>query len=211
MQPETTIFYDVDTQRDFLLPGGRLYVKGAEKIIPALAEVTKLARENEIRIVCSVDRHFPNDPELKRNGGKYDDHCMDGSVGQRKIDETAPLNPLFIPNHPLSAQEIERILNHQGEIVFEKQEFDVFSGNRHARTILRMMLQPFRDIVVYGVYTEVCVAHAVEGLAGLGPKLSIVTDAIADIGRDADEVRARWKRSGIQFVTVALLKEMLPS
>ena len=211
MQPESTIFYDVDTQRDFLLPGGALYVAGANRIIPALAAVTTIARENDIRIVCSVDRHFPDDPELKRNGGKYDDHCMDGSEGQKKIAETEPLHPLYIPNHPLSSKEIETALGHQGEIVFEKQEFDVFIGNRHARTILRMLLEPFRDVVIYGVYTEVCIAHAVEGLTQLGPKLTIVSDAIADIGDDADSIRHKWSDAGIEFATVAEIKELIPA
>lgn len=211
MQPESTIFYDVDTQRDFLLPGGALYVSGAERIIPALAALTTMARDNSIRIVCSVDRHFPNDPELKRNGGKHDDHCMDGSEGQKKIAETEPLHPLYIPNHPLSPKEIETALSHQGEIVFEKQEFDVFIGNRHARAILRMLLEPFRDVVLYGVYTEICVAHAVEGLTQLGPKLTIVSDAIADIGDDADAIRHKWRHAGIEFATVAELKELIPA
>lgn len=211
MQPESTIFYDVDTQRDFLLPGGALYVAGADRIIPALAALTTMARDNHIRIVCSVDRHFPDDPELKRNGGKYDDHCMDGSEGQRKIAETEPLHPLYIPNHPLSSKEIQTALSHQGEIVFEKQEFDVFIGNRHARTILRMLLEPFRDVVIYGVYTEVCVAHAVEGLTQLGPKLTIISDAIADIGDDAGSLRHRWKHAGIEFATVAELKGLIPA
>jgi nicotinamidase/pyrazinamidase len=210
MHPETTIFFDVDTQRDFLLPGGALYVGGAERIIPALAEVTKIARANNIRIVCSVDRHFPGDPELKRNGGKYDDHCMDGTEGQKKIEETAPLNPLYIPNHPLSPQEIETALNHKGEVIFEKQEFDVFIGNRHAHAILRMLLKPFSDIVIYGVYTEVCVARAIEGLIRIGPKLSVVVDATADIGVNGDELRAKWKDSGVEFLTVDKLKELMP-
>jgi nicotinamidase/pyrazinamidase len=209
MEPATTIFYDVDTQRDFILPGGKLYVPGTERIVPALAELTQLARDQEIRIVCSVDRHFPGDRELKRNGGQYDDHCMDGTEGQKKIDETAPRNPLFIPNQPLSETEIHGALAHQGEIVFEKQDFDVFVGNQHARTILRLLLQPYRDIVIYGVFTEVCVDHAVGGLQGLGPMLHIVSDAIADIGPDADEVRRKWQRAGIEMITLAELKERL--
>jgi nicotinamidase/pyrazinamidase len=209
MKPETTIFYDVDTQRDFILPGGALYVPGTEKIIPALAELTHLARTRKIRIVCSVDRHFPDDRELKRNGGDYADHCMDGTDGQRKIDETAPLDPLYIPNHPLSSEEIQTALTHNGEIIFEKQEFDVFIGNAHARAILRMLLKPYSDIVIYGVFTEVCVAQAVNGLVEFGPRLHIVSDAIADIGKDADRIRAQWKASGIDFVTVAQLKTMV--
>jgi nicotinamidase/pyrazinamidase len=209
MQPETTIFYDVDTQRDFLMPGGALFVPGAERIIPALATLTRIARGNHIRIVCSVDRHFPGDPELERNGGRYPDHCMDGTDGQKKMSETEPLNPLFIPNHPLSTREIETALNHKGELIFEKQEFDVFIGNRHARAILRMMLEPYRDIVIYGVYTEICVAHAVEGLTHLGPKLSIVSDAIADVV-DGRPVRDTWQQAGISLLTVAEVKDLIP-
>jgi len=211
MEPETTIFYDVDTQRDFLHPGGALYVEGAHAIIPALAEMTNIARHHHIRIVCSVDRHYPEDPELKRNGGQHDDHCMDMTTGQKKIPETEPLDPLNIPNHPLSPAEIQSALNHKGEIIFEKQEFDVFMGNRHARTVLRMLLEPYRDVVVYGVYTEICVARAVEGLAKLGPRITIVTDAIADIGADATSIRQRWEQAGIQLATVAEIKKMLPT
>jgi nicotinamidase/pyrazinamidase len=207
MKPETTLFYDVDTQRDFILPGGKLYVPGTEAIIPELAEVTGLARANGIRIVCSVDRHFPGDSELKRNGGNYDDHCMDGTEGQKKIDETAPRDPLYIPNRELSKAELEAAIEHQGEIIFEKQQFDVFIGNRHARAILRVLLEPYRDIVVYGVFTEVCVDQAVTGLLGLGAQVHVVSDAIADIGADADAVRKKWRDAGVDFITLAQLRE----
>jgi len=209
MDPQTTIFYDVDTQRDFLLPGGSLFVPGADSIIPALAAVTRLARDHQIRIVCSVDRHFPGDRELKRNGGAHDDHCMDGTEGQKKIEATLPLNPLYIPNHALSSEEIHAVLDHKGEIIFEKQEFDIFIGNQHARPMLRLMLEKYTDIVIYGVYTEICVNHAVAGLLDLPPKLHIVSDAIADIGQDADTFRQKWQKKGVDFVTVTKLKELV--
>jgi nicotinamidase/pyrazinamidase len=209
MNPRTTLFYDVDTQRDFILPGGALYVPGTERIIPALAEITKLARETGVRIVCSVDRHFPGDRELKRNGGRWDDHCMDGTEGQKKIDATAPLNPIYIPNHPLSEDEIKAAIEHEGELIFEKQDFDVFIGNRHARAMLHLILRPFTDIVIYGVFTEVCVDHAVNGLLGLGPKLHIVSDAIADIGPDAAAVKRKWVQAGIEMISLADLKTQI--
>ena len=32
-----TVFFDIDTQLDFLYPAGALYVPGAERIVPAIA------------------------------------------------------------------------------------------------------------------------------------------------------------------------------
>jgi hypothetical protein len=51
----------------------------------------------------------------------------------------------------------------------------------------------------------------VEGLTQLGPKLTIVSDAIADIGDDADAIRHKWRHAGIEFATVAELKELIPA
>jgi hypothetical protein len=51
----------------------------------------------------------------------------------------------------------------------------------------------------------------VEGLTQLGPKLTIVSDAIADIGDDAHSLRQKWKHAGMEFATVAELKELIPA
>ena len=209
MRPETTLFYDVDTQRDFILPGGRLCIAGTDRLIPNLAAITNLARRLKIRIVASTDRHFPSDPELQRNGGEYPDHCMDGTEGQRKIDATAPLSPLYIENDHLTDEQFEAALHHPGEIVFEKQLFDVFAGNRHADRLLTALLRGYQDVVVYGVYTEVCVADAVRGLLRLGPKLHVVIDCIADIGAGGPSYRERWRSEGVELITLAELQARL--
>lgn len=210
MKSQTTLFYDVDTQRDFILPGGRLYIDGTERVIPALAEVTQLARERGIKVIASADCHTPEDPELQRNGGEWPDHCMRGTPGQKKIDETAPRNPVVIENVELGDAAIVAVLKHPGEILIHKQRFDVFSGNRNAERLLRRLLEPFHDVVIYGVYAEVCVDHAVQGLLKMrGAKLHVVTDAIAPIGAEAPSFIEAWRAAGVDLLTVEELKEQL--
>lgn len=89
-----TIFYDVDTQNDFMNKNGALYVPNAESIKPNLENLTKYACEQSIPIFGSVDRHFgtktykERELELSKWGGPFPEHCMDETEGQQKINET---------------------------------------------------------------------------------------------------------------------------
>ena len=78
------VFYDVDTQNDFMEKKGTLYISGSEKIKPVLKELTQYALNNNILILGSSDRHFEDDEELKT----FPPHCMDGTWGMERIKET---------------------------------------------------------------------------------------------------------------------------
>jgi nicotinamidase/pyrazinamidase len=204
MKIDATVFYDVDTQRDFLLPDGKCHMPGSEKIVPVLALLTDLARETGVRVVCSIDHHEPDDPLLKSNGGPYTDHCIVGTPGEKKIDETAPLNPLYLETREYSPEEIQEVLHHKGEIIFDRRQFESFVRNAHVRTVLRLLLKPIGDVVIYGVYTEVCVDRVITELIGLGPRLHVVKDAIAS--RDNPNFLEKWAQQGVQLTTFAELR-----
>ena len=59
-----TIFWDVDTQYDFIMPDGKLYVTASEKRLPNLKKLTDYARQRGIPIYGSVDNHQIDDPEI---------------------------------------------------------------------------------------------------------------------------------------------------
>ncbi len=92
------IFYDVDTQNDFMNSNGALYVPGAESLKENIRLLTEYARAKKIKIAGSVDRHFGTEKykeregELHRWGGPFPDHCMVGTKGELKINETRKLD-----------------------------------------------------------------------------------------------------------------------
>ena len=62
-----TVLWDVDTQVDFMLPDGKLYVPGAEQTIPAMQRLVDAARAAGVVHVSSADDHA-NEPVALRSG-----------------------------------------------------------------------------------------------------------------------------------------------
>jgi len=48
------VLWEVDAQADFMLPGGKLYVPGAEKIIPNIKRLVDAARDGRALLVSST-------------------------------------------------------------------------------------------------------------------------------------------------------------
>ena len=78
------VFIDVDTQIDFMLPAGALYVPGAEHVIPAVAALNRFAVTRAYRLLSTMDAHAEDDPEFRN----WPAHCVAGTLGQRKPAST---------------------------------------------------------------------------------------------------------------------------
>ena len=201
----TTLFWDVDTQVDFILPDGKLYVTGAEQIRANLALLTTHARQAG-RIVASVDYHAETDPEISHNPDYIDTfppHCLIDTPGQLKIEETTPADPLWIDTDLIPAETLrERLSEHRGEIIIRKKRFDVFS-NPNVDAVLNE-LNP-SEIVLYGVALDVCNRFAVEGLLerNVAP-ISLVLDASRAIDPNRGEALVEtWRDRGVRVVSTS--------
>jgi nicotinamidase/pyrazinamidase len=199
------LFWDVDTQYDFMRAGGKLYVPAAEQIIPRLKQLTDHAHRAGLRIVASADDHLPGHRELSDQPDfreTFPPHCMHGTPGQKKIPETALRNPLVIEPEPLDSSMLrERVRDHRGDILFNKQWFDVFTNPNVEPAVAQ--LDPER-IFIYGVALDVCNKYAIEGLLARRPqvKLFAVTDAMKPIdASQAEALLAGWGRRGVTLVT----------
>ena len=196
------VLWDVDTQVDFMLPHGKLYVPEAEQTIPAMAKLVTAAREAGITHVASADDHELTDPEISdepdfRN--TFPPHCLRGTRGAEKIDETEQADPLPLSLVPYPPGVVPELLAGRREILFLKKNFNVFT-NPNADPVLDT-LDP-DEIVVFGVATDVCDDAAIRGFLQRGRKVTFVEDA----ARGLDEERvasslAFWREGGVTFST----------
>jgi nicotinamidase/pyrazinamidase len=200
------IFWDVDTLYDFMKSDGKLYVGGSEEIVPAVKALTDFAHANRIPIVASADKHELSDLEISDTPdweSTFPPHCMRGTPGQLKIEETQLQNTLVIePELQDPGLLAQRVLAHRGDFLLNKHAVDVFT-NANASTLLRA-LEP-QAIVLYGVATDFCNRYAVEGLLRTLPQveLYLVRDAIrAIVPEEGERLIAAWKERGVRLVTV---------
>ena len=203
-----TIFWDVDTQVDFMKETGKLYVPGSEEIIPVVRALTDYAHARGIPIVASADDHVPGHRELSRTPDwktTFPDHCMRGTPGQLKIAETALRDPLVVEPEPEDPAALAgRVRAHVaagGDLLLHKHWFDVFT-NPNVPAVLDA-LDP-ATIVLYGVATDVCDRYAVEGLLARRPatRLWFVADAARAIDSEAERALLHmWRAHGVRMVS----------
>jgi nicotinamidase/pyrazinamidase len=199
------IFWDVDTQHDFMKADGRLYVPDSEAIIPVLSRLTDHAHRHGIRIIASADDHLPGHRELSDQPDwreTFPPHCLHGTPGQAKIPETGLRHPLVIDPEPQDpALLAARVRTHDGDILFHKHWFDVFT-NPNVLPVLDALAPG--AVVLYGVALDVCDRYAIEGLLRHRPglRLSLVTDAARAIHPEAaSPLLANWQRRGVHLTT----------
>jgi nicotinamidase/pyrazinamidase len=192
------ILWDVDTQIDFVHADGKLAVPGAEEVVPAMQKLVAAAREVGIPHIASADDHELSDSEISEQPdfeNTYPPHCLRGTRGARKIDETDQLDPVPIGLEPLD----EKWLRGR-EFLLLKKHFDVFTNPNTERLLER--LDP-DEVILFGVATDVCDDAAIRGLLAHGRRVTFVEDA----ARGLDESRTvrcleAWREAGVGFAGV---------
>lgn len=210
MKTKNILFWNVDTQEDFIDPEGKLYVNGAESIRPMLNQITAYAKANGIRVINTCDYHQINAVEISLNPDfitHFPPHCMANTPGASFISETDPENPLIIDwdSDLAIIPEFDDAVRFRN-IVIRKDAFDVFEGNQQTDKILRI-INP-ECVFVYGVTTNICVDKVVVGLIRRGFKVYVFEDAIRELPNLPLPFQV-WKEMGVDMIPFGELKKYL--
>jgi len=199
-----TLFWDVDTQLDFISPDGALYVPGAETLRPKLARLTDAARRYQIPVLSSADRHDRTDPEISDSpdwATSFPPHCIRGSRGASRIPETDLERTLVLDEARVSDNEITTGLYQPWPRVLAfKKALNAFS-NPNVEQVLGW-LDPM-VVVVYGVALDFCNRAVIEDLLNRGRSIVVpITDATKAIYPDqAEALLSDWVRRGARLET----------
>jgi nicotinamidase/pyrazinamidase len=197
------VLWDVDTQVDFMEPGGKLYVPGATEVAPAMERLVDAARAAGVTHVASVDDHELTDPEISTQPdfrNTYPPHCLRGTRGAEKILETKQRDPLPLSLVPYPPGLVPDLVRGRREVLLLKKNFDVFT-NPNTDALLDA-LDP-EELIVFGVATDVCDDAAIRGFLRRGRRVAFVEDA----SRGLDEGRvgactAAWREGGVEFLAL---------
>jgi len=196
-----TIFWNVDTQYDFMRDKGALAVSDAYIIEENLQTLTEFAHTKGVQIIFTGDWHTPDSsefssvPDYKQT---YPPHCLINTQGAAFIPATTPYKP-FIIDWQDKSLDTEALVRHKGDIVIYKDAFDVFAGSPHSETVLQI-IQPSK-VVVYGVAANVCVHYAICGLLQRGKTVYAVLDAMKGLPElPLEPLIKQWKSKGSLLV-----------
>lgn len=222
-----TIIVDVDTQRDFMLQEGALFVAADAMVRMAIARVLQQAQREGTPILGSVDSHAHDAWEFQPNGGPFPPHCVKGSPGWLRVFHDVPRRTRFVPMQAADGG-VHNLVGeaHKGEgnrvldaaalaqealagvgVYFEKEVYSMFA-NPAAEPVVRALVDALGgadavrfDVIGYctGGY---CVDAAALGLRKLGYTVRVLAFATAPIGgpNGAERSAAELQQAGVQWL-----------
>lgn len=199
------IFFDIDTQHDFMDATGALAVPDAEAIKPQIERLLRAASQQRLATISSCCAHEPGDAEFEI----FPPHCLEGTPGAERIFAALPALPrteVAVDAMPDAAAKIEAGHHY----VVKKKVYDLFSNAWLNELRVRGVFAD-QPCGVFGVATDYCVRAAALGLAESGAHVLLVEDAIRGVAPDTTaQTIAEMHAAGVVFTTTdEMLKRLV--
>ena len=222
------IVVDVDTQFDFVDPGGALYVPADDGTRQAIGTMLTQAVAAGDPVIGSVDSHAWDAWEFSDNGGPFPAHCVKGQAGWLRVFPQLPPRTRLVPMQPLADGAVTNLVGERAKgegsrtltaaalahearsgvgIYFEKEVYSLFD-NPAAEPVVAALVQSLGgpgqvqiDVIGYctGGY---CVDAAAAGLVERGYSVRVHAGATAAIGGadGAQRSRRELTAKGVQWL-----------
>ncbi len=160
------ILIDIDTQKDFLLAGGKDCIRNHRRVLAHIRRVMAWARYRDVPIISTA--------EIRPNGDEAVGPCIDGSDGQKKIRYT-----LFDNQVTFAADgntDLPRdMLRRYRQVILHKRCVDPFDEPRIDRLLSEVRANEF---ILIGAGLEGAIKATALGLLQRGKRVIVVSDAV---------------------------------
>jgi nicotinamidase/pyrazinamidase len=207
-----TIFWDVDTQFDFMQPTGKLYVPGAETIIDKVSEVRKFALDNGCSMIADIDWHNLDNEEISQSPDfkqTFPPHCMAGELGSERVGYLGNVPIEYVEIDKMSDDSLKKLVDKdQFHIVIKKESIDAFDNPNTDR--LLKLIKP-KAVTVFGVALDFCVYYVLRGLAKQKDiKLILLSDVTKGLNsRPETEILNELRQIGVEIINFADFKSKI--
>jgi nicotinamidase/pyrazinamidase len=189
LDPATALLV-VDVQNDFADPGGSLFVRGGEEIVPVVNAEIERAATAGAAVVFTQDWHPETTPHFAKDGGIWPVHCVRDTWGAA-----------FHPDLRVEADAIvirKGADGRDGYSAFSVR--DPESGDVEA-TQLESLLRRYDigRVVIAGLATDYCVVETVLDAVRIGHATTVLLDAIRAVDLepgDGDRALQRMRDAG---------------
>jgi len=185
------ILVDIDTQKDFLLAGGKACIGNHRRVLAHIRRVMAWARFKNIPIISTAEVHSNHNSESKVG------YCLDGTDGQKKIRYTLFNNRLSFPAD--GCTDLPRdMLRRYRQVILHKRCVDPFDEPRIDRLLSEVRANEF---ILIGTSLEGAIVATALGLLQRGKKVTIVIDAVGSHNkREAKLALRKMETKGAKLI-----------
>ena len=202
------ILIDIDTQNDLLLADGMACIRNHRRILGRIRRVMAAARVNNIHVI-STALVYPNtgigrtgEMEPCPEGMDREQHCIDGTWGQKKVGYTLLRNRFAFPAEDCTDLPKD-VLRLSQQVILHKRCIDPFSEPRIDRLLSEVKAGEF---ILIGATAEGAVLATALGLLQRDKKVTVIADAIgASNNRDGKMAFRKMGAKGASLVDAVKL------
>ena len=162
------ILIDIDTQRDFLIAGGKACIRNHRRVLAHIRRMMAWARSQHVPIISTAEVYPDN------NGESAISYCIDGTDGQKKIRYTLVKDRVSFAADGNTDLPRDMLRRHK-QVILHKRCVDPFDEPRIDRLLSEVRASEF---ILVGASLEGAVKMTALGLLQRGKKVTIIIDAV---------------------------------
>lgn len=198
MYDPTTALLVVDVQNDFADPGGSLYVKGGEEVVPLINREIERAKQAGAGVFYTQDWHPESTPHFQKDGGVWPVHCVMDSWG-------AEFHPELVLDGPVVRKGSNGEDGYSGFTMRDPESTDTIA------TALAEMLGAAgaTQLVIAGLATDYCVKSTVLDARAKGYPTTVIQNGIRAVDLqpgDGDRAIEEMLAAGALLESRAIVK-----